>query len=157
MNSPFRISISPALRGFTLLEVLLVLALLAVALAVVAPTLHSMTARQALDEAGRGLIATVQDIRRTAIHEHQQWRMSAESQGTRLRAVSDRGVIRETPLPAGIRLVTSAGAPLGDICRDGRILGTELRLADQLGNGLVVDFHPLTGAVSLRRTTQELP
>lgn len=142
------------LPGFTLLEVLLVLALLAAAAAIIAPALHSMTARQPLDQAGRVVIATIQELRTSAVQEQQRWQLTTNAQGSMLRADSDRGAVRELLLPTGIRLLADSSTLLGECTRDGRIVGTELRLADEQGHGMSIAFHPLTGAVSRRRTTE---
>lgn len=105
-------------RGFTLIELILVLVLIGVAASVVAPTMTSSAANAGLNAATRNLLSLVKFARSTAVSRHwvcrlewnpeeRQWRVTAEqNHGTDpglYNAVETPGRIREF-VPRGVEV-----------------------------------------------------
>lgn len=145
-------------RGFSLLEVLLVLGLIALLAGLAWPSVAALQQRQELDQACREVIATVQAARRMALQFQTAVRVEYDMRGsTTTLWVSAGDDVLQQQLPQGVRVTASQRDVLWTCQRDGRIAGGTIRLQDDLGQTVWIDCHPLSGTVSIQHQPGSRP
>lgn len=138
--------------GFSLLEVLLVLGLIALLAGLAWPSVAALQQRQVLDQACRDVIAVVQTARRFALQSQTTVRVEYYVRGTTSTVrVSTGDDLIQKQLPLGVRLSVSQPEVLWTCQRNGRIQGGIICLQDELGHAVWIECHPLSGTVSVQR------
>jgi len=147
--------------GFSLMELLLVLALLTVLAAITVPALRGWQQRLTLERAATALQHQISETRLRSIQSGERWMLVLSlSDKTSLQTRPDRPLSRPEMLrlPQDIRLKPEPekGQPTADaqvlriIFRpDGTCSATAIRLSDTRGNSLSLSLDRLTGSVRI--------
>lgn len=139
-------------RGFSLLEVILVLGLIGLLAGLAWPSVAALQQRQGLDQACRDVTSVVQTARRLALQSQAAVRVEVNRQGTSTTVwVTVGPEVVQKQLPSGVRFPANQSEVLWTCHRDGRIEGGTIRLQDESGQAVWIDCHPLSGTVSIQR------
>lgn len=161
MISPRHNRSDSARLGFSLMELLLVLALLTVLAAVTVPALRGWQQRLTLEQAATALQHQISETRLRSIQSGERWMLVLSlADRTSLQVCPDRPANQPEllQLPQDIRLKPEPekGLPpanaqvLRIIFRpDGTCSATALRLSDPRGNALSLSLDRLTGSVRI--------
>lgn len=150
-----RVCAAPGEQGFTLLELLMVMALLTVIMGLVVPTMFGTWHREQEKASLRQLMITLRSARSLAATTHQRVRVFLDLSGGRYRV---EGASRVGELSRGFRLGDAhlvwqdREARQGYIAfyGDGSSSGGYLVLTDKGGVKQVIDVEIITGKVSLK-------
>jgi len=141
-------------KGFTLLELIVVLVLVAVATAVVLPSIDRGLKKRQAKQSVLALAATARDLRRKAIDEGKLKRLTVEPRKNSYLA-SGGDIIR---LPDTVEITgITGGEPVGDrltqfvFFPNGSLLGGEIELSDRRGSAYVVRMEAMVGRVVVMR------
>lgn len=144
--------------GFTMVEVLVVLALLVTASAVILPSVSNWQSRMPLDQAVGILQVELAATRLHAIDDAETWcvDVSADRRSlVRFRMNGDRSIDAEhITLPEGVTIEskaeTSSEQPLIRFLSDGTTIGATLVIVDENGAQQSLAVDRLTGATVVR-------
>ncbi len=141
-------------RGFTLLELVVVLVLVAVATAVVLPSIDQGLKKRQAKQSVLALAAVARDLRRKAIDEGRLKRLTLEPR-TNSYLASGGDITR---LPDTVEIIgITGGEPVGDrltqfvFFPNGSLLGGEIELSDRRGSAYVVRMEAMVGRVVVIR------
>ncbi len=140
-------------RGFTLIEVVVVLAILAVATALVLPAVGRGTeALRLRSEAGR-VAALVREARLQAVSRGRATRVTLDRARNTVAFTADdpEHPLRTLELPAGLRLAVVAGGESLTFSSRGLTRETRWLVEAAGGRGLLIDVDPVTGRVTVGR------
>jgi len=130
--------------GFTLLEMLVVLAVTALIAGLAFPSLERMTARQRLEEATRTIELSMRQARAQAIERARPVRFAVASDG---RTAVD-GVVAPRALPAAVRVTGANGGVT--FFADGTSSGGDTRIASGAGVR-IIQVAPGSSLIAVRR------
>ena len=145
-------------RGFSLLELLVVLILLALSSAIVLPAMGKALKGRAVRRSALGVAAVARSLRSKAIYEGRLQRLVLDSRERSYRIVGRKKVF----LPPGVVISgIEGGEPLGDGRRqfwffpNGSVLSGHIGVSAPTGYPHYrVRFHPLTGRIAVSRVAQ---
>lgn len=149
----------PDNRGFTLLELIIVLMVIALVLAVSYPSLSRGTAALSLRTTGRDILNTFRHAREKAVTEQTAMRITVDRENQKLRLTDDFGEgTREYLLPDNVRIerVVLGGTEAFDASSSVRFLPNgssdtvEIILQSRTGAFLRVVSDPITGGACIR-------
>jgi general secretion pathway protein H len=132
-----------ATKGFTLLELLIVLAISAAIMALAVPRLSGLTALASLNGAARELAAALRTARGLAMAQHRNVAVILDA---RAQSYRTEGAPRTQRVPAGLRLTLDSDTIL--FFPDGSSTGGQIRVA-AAQRSYVVDVDWLTGRVAI--------
>jgi general secretion pathway protein H len=142
------------LRGFTLVELVIVLLILGIASVIAVPALDHAIKKREARQSVLGLAATARDLRRRAIDQGTLKRLTVEPLANSYLA-SDGEIIR---LPENIAITgASGGEPIGQrltqyvFFPNGSIVGGEIELTDRAGAAYVIRMEAMVGRVVVIR------
>jgi type II secretory pathway pseudopilin PulG len=137
-------------RGFTLLELLVILVLLGTAATVIIPSFSGGMLGLQLETSSRNLITRMRQARVDAVAQQSVFRVvlgTAFSEGSEYSLVDEYG--RETEryeLPKGISLTAEEELPVTiSFYPNGRSSGGRIVLKREGGRALTIDVDPITG------------
>ena len=141
-----------ASSGFTLIEIVVVLAILAVATALVLPSIGRGTeALRLRSETGR-VAALLREARLQAISQRRATRVTLDRSRNTLALIAGDAEhpVRELAMPAGLRVTVATGTE--SVAFSSRGMAHETRWLVEAGSGrrLAVDVDALTGRVTVR-------
>lgn len=143
------------MRGFSLIELIVVLALLGVVAAAVAPAMLRATTASPLDQAATSIADTLRDVRRGALQDARAASLIAETNSDRFwvvrQTMSGRDSVHEGrwSLPSGVTLAHVAGRAQWRFGPSGAPRPDSLVIRDS-GGVRIVAVDPWTGAVTVR-------
>jgi general secretion pathway protein H len=142
------------LRGFTLVELVIVLLILGIASVIAVPALDHAIKKREARQSVLGLAATARDLRRRAIDQGTLKRLTVEPLANSYLA-SDGEIIR---LPDTVVMTAaSGGEPIGQrltqyvFFPNGSIVGGEIELTDRAGAAYVIRMEAMVGRVVVIR------
>jgi general secretion pathway protein H len=152
--APGRVCLAGEQKGFTLLELVVVLALLALMMGLVVPNMYGSWQRER-DRAGlRQLLTTMRSARSIAATRHQRVRVFLDLGAGRyqLEGSSRQGDLSRFRLGEAHLVWQDREARRGYIAfyGDGTTSGGYLALVDRGGKAQIIDVEVITGKVSLR-------
>jgi general secretion pathway protein H len=155
MSPVGKVEAQSAHRGFSLLELLLVLSLLGISTLIVLPALDKGLKQREAKQSALGLAAVARDLRRRAIYEGTLQRLVLNSVENSYHALSREKVF----LPADAKIVKVRGGELtGEESRqflffpNGSLLGGEISLVGSgEGTSYTIELDSLSGRVMVRR------
>jgi general secretion pathway protein H len=141
-------------KGFSLIELLLVLLLIGVGAVIAVPSVERGLKERVVKQSALGLAATARDLRSRAIYEGFPHRLILDAAENSYRSVPGQ----KTFLPPDVMLSgVTGGEPLTNDSRqffffpNGSVLGGEIRLAREEGtSAYVITLNPLSGRVAVR-------
>ena len=140
-------------RGFTLLEMMIVLTLAALMLALVPPFISGRTSAAELKATARELAAALKFARGQAITRHREAVLTLDTERRRY-TVSGQRRSRSLPKGIGINLITARSEQIADkvasirFFPDGSATGGQIALSGKRQKS-VVDINWLTGHVAI--------
>jgi general secretion pathway protein H len=141
-------------RGFTLVELVIVLLILGIASVIVVPALDRAIKKRETRQSVLALAATARDLRRRAIDQGTLKRLTVEPR-TNSYLASDGDVIH---LPETVAITgASGGEPIGQrltqyvFFPNGSLLGGEIELTDRAGAAYVIRMEAMAGRVVVIR------
>ncbi len=142
-------------RGFSLLELMVVLLLLALSAAIVVPSLEKGLRAKEVRQSATGIAAVARNLRDRAINESVVKRLTINSFENSYEVARDQKV----RLPREIRFTgIEGGMPAGDgltqflFYPNGSALGGEIGISGGSGASYVIRVEDLTGRVVVSRT-----
>ncbi len=141
-------------QGFTLLELVVVLVLVAVATAVVLPSIDRGLKKRQAKQSVLALAAAARDLRRRAIDEGKLKSLTIEPLANSY--LASGGDIIRMPNTVEITGITG-GEPVGDrltqfiFFPNGSLLGGEIEFSDRRGSAYVVRMEAMVGRVVVIR------
>jgi prepilin-type N-terminal cleavage/methylation domain-containing protein len=156
-------------RGFTLLELVVVLALIGIMLVVSVPTLHDALIDDQLKATSRKIIGFIRGVRELAVREQQPYFLSIDKNENRIWYEKDTDIEatedtedtedrEELTIPDKVRVseiwTRSEGVYSDDqnriwVNRKGYMDQTVLHLRDEDGNVISLHFSPFLGSVTI--------
>jgi len=137
-------------RGFSLLELLVVLSLIGVAAVIALPSLENGIRKRQVRQSVLSLAAVARDLRRRAIDQGTLKQLVLSPREDSYLA-SDAEIVR---LPEAVKITgVAGGAPMGKrltqfvFFPNGSILGGAIELSDRKGATYLIRFEPLVGRV----------
>jgi general secretion pathway protein H len=141
-------------KGFSLIELLLVLLLIAIGTSIAVPSLDRGLKERVVKQSALGLAATARDLRSRAIYGGFPHRLILDSTERSYESVPGQ----KTFLPSDVTFSgVTGGEPLTSESRqffffpNGSVLGGEIRLAREEGtSAYAITLNPLSGRVAVR-------
>ena len=141
-------------QGFTLVELVIVLLIVAIGAAIAAPALDRAVKKREARQSVLALAAVARDLRRRAIDEGKLKKLTVEAP-TNSYLPSDRDIIH---LPETIAITgVTGGEPIGQRLRqftffpNGSLVGGEIELSDRRGSAYVVRMEAMVGRIVVIR------
>lgn len=128
-------SAGPAERGVTLVELMVVIALVAVLLGLTAPPFVQMLAKMRLEGAGHNLATDLQFARTEAVQRRAAVSLATSPDGSSYGITSGAQTIKTVSLPAGVSFtgnVTITVEPLRGLANAAEVTGSSSRIDGQL-------------------------
>lgn len=154
-------------RGFTLLELVIVMTLIVAATVLVAPSFRRGLSSLELESATRDLITRMKMARSEAVAKQQVFRIlfqdSTEEEQAQYVLTDDyESPLKSFRLPVGVSVKPGAEQPPGETLKvsfypNGRSSGGSLLLTNQAGRVLQVDVDPVTGLGRAKRPEEDEP
>ncbi len=161
-------TMQPTLRlgsesGFSLLEIIVVMVVLALASVLVLPSLTSGLSGLELDAAARDMVTLMKKARSQAISEQKVFRVmlqiSPDQPADAYSYVNEyEEEIKAFHFPSGVRILVEDSQSSGRISfyPNGRSSGFQFMLRNEQGKTLLVDVDPVTGFARLSRPEEGL-
>ncbi|MCE5196468.1 MAG: prepilin-type N-terminal cleavage/methylation domain-containing protein [Negativicutes bacterium] len=152
-NYPNRIPLRSAKKGYTLIELMLVLALLAMLLGLAMPNYQRLTATLHLQSTANEIAAQIRQTRLIALKENSSIRIlcSTGSDG-RQRLARYRGVFVLKPAYPIRSDVTVSKLDFTFLANGNINMGGSITLRNRLGETLQIVIQPVTGRVVIRES-----
>lgn len=145
-------------RGFSLLELLVVLLLLALSSALVLPAIDRGLKERELKQSALELAAVARDLRRRAVYENSVQHLTFSLPESSYEVFDGNKVVLSPDLKI-TRM--EGGEPIGDGLRqflffpNGSILGGEIGISGHGRSGYIIRLEPLTGKVIVQRGSEK--
>jgi len=144
-------------RGFSLLELLVVLLLIGLSSAIVLPSIERGLKERELKDATLKLAATARNLRSRAIYENHLQRLILDQRDNSYQAFQGKKIF----LSSEVRIMGIAGGePMGDGLKqflffpNGSVLGGEIGLSSREGSVYAIQLDPLLGRVAVIKGTR---